>query len=241
MYSWVCASTPVVTRTITAAARPRWPARRSRSISSKESTMIRPTPARAPARARRRSCCCRAARSARIDPGPQGHRELAAGADVDAETLLGDPAGHGRTEEGLGGVVDVPAGEGRPRTPVRARAGRSRPPRTPACRPARRSRDVQSGDRAARPASSLSTPRAPQPRHQRVDVGRQPQPARGAAHDVRVDRAGDMGVGHLAHPLRSGSTRTEGSPPWTGGGSRAGHPVRRPGGPGPAPRSGHRS
>ena len=46
MYSWVCASTPAVTRTITLAERLRslviWV---SRSISVKLSTMIRPTPA----------------------------------------------------------------------------------------------------------------------------------------------------------------------------------------------------
>ena len=45
MYSWVWASTPAVTRTITPVVRPssRTTAT-SRSISSKESTMIRPTP-----------------------------------------------------------------------------------------------------------------------------------------------------------------------------------------------------
>ena len=47
MYSWVCASTPTVTRTMT---RGRVPSRRamavSRSISWNESTTIRPTPAR---------------------------------------------------------------------------------------------------------------------------------------------------------------------------------------------------
>ena len=65
MYSWVCASTPAVTRTITRAVRP---ARRrsaaSRSISSKESTMIRPTPSSTARRSsRQRSCCCRGSRS----------------------------------------------------------------------------------------------------------------------------------------------------------------------------------
>ena len=45
MYSWVCASTPAVTRTMTLLARSssRHTAA-SRSISAKESTMIRPTP-----------------------------------------------------------------------------------------------------------------------------------------------------------------------------------------------------
>ena len=45
MYSWVWASTPAVTRTITGWVRPRLAVTRSsRSISSKESTMTRPTP-----------------------------------------------------------------------------------------------------------------------------------------------------------------------------------------------------
>ena len=46
MYSWVCASTPAVTRTITPAVTPSSAVSlASRSISWKESTMIRPTPA----------------------------------------------------------------------------------------------------------------------------------------------------------------------------------------------------
>ena len=51
MYSWVCASTPAVTRTITFALPLVEPVETSaaidarRSISSNESTMIRPTPA----------------------------------------------------------------------------------------------------------------------------------------------------------------------------------------------------
>jgi hypothetical protein len=46
MYSWVCASTPTVTRIITRGRAPRSRAIAvSRSISSNESTTIRPTPA----------------------------------------------------------------------------------------------------------------------------------------------------------------------------------------------------
>jgi hypothetical protein len=46
MYSWVCASTPAVTRTITRAVRPVSAVSvASRWISWKESTTIRPTPA----------------------------------------------------------------------------------------------------------------------------------------------------------------------------------------------------
>ena len=75
--------------------------------------MIRPTPA-ASARSSSSSLLllpCSPIR-ARLDAGPQGDRQLATGADVDAEALLGYPAGHRGAEEGLPGVVDVPAGEG---------------------------------------------------------------------------------------------------------------------------------
>ena len=47
MYSWVCASTPAVTRTITRTVVPRRSATSaSRSISAVESAMTRPTPTR---------------------------------------------------------------------------------------------------------------------------------------------------------------------------------------------------
>ncbi len=56
MYSWVCASTPAVTRTMTGATAPSSAvSRSSRSISSKESSTMRPTPA------------SRAARSSEVD------------------------------------------------------------------------------------------------------------------------------------------------------------------------------
>ena len=42
----------------------------------------------------------------RVDPGGQRDRELAAGADVHAEALFGDPAEHGARAERLGRVVD---------------------------------------------------------------------------------------------------------------------------------------
>jgi hypothetical protein len=41
--------------------------------------------------------------------GPHGHRELAAGADVEPQIVVADPAGHLRAEEGLARVVDVGA------------------------------------------------------------------------------------------------------------------------------------
>ena len=46
-----------------------------------------------------------------VDPGPLHNRELAAGAHVDAQSLLAHPAGDRGAEERLAGVVDVPAGE----------------------------------------------------------------------------------------------------------------------------------
>jgi hypothetical protein len=47
--------------------------------------------------------------AAQIDSGALYHRELTTGANVDAESLLGHPTCHRRTQEGLGGVVDVPS------------------------------------------------------------------------------------------------------------------------------------
>ena len=63
---------------------------------------------RAPRGSRRWSCCCRASRSA-----PAGNLraprdgQLAAGADVEVQALVGDPARDGRAEEGLARVEDV--------------------------------------------------------------------------------------------------------------------------------------
>ena len=41
--------------------------------------------------------------------GPHGDRELAAGADVEPQVVVADPARHLGAEEGLAGVVDVGA------------------------------------------------------------------------------------------------------------------------------------
>jgi hypothetical protein len=48
----------------------------------------------------------------RIEAGALHHSELTPCTDINAETFVTHPAGHGRTEEGLGGVVDVPALKG---------------------------------------------------------------------------------------------------------------------------------
>ena len=114
MYSWVCASTPVVTRTITRGRTPSSAASApSRAISSKESTMIRPTPAvQALPELRRRSCCCRAARPGAGRPRPAARRPARRRCRRRRpRPSSADPARHRRAEERLGGVVDVPAGE----------------------------------------------------------------------------------------------------------------------------------
>src|SRR4029453_15420152 len=109
MYSCVWASTPTVTRTIT---RGRFPSSRAsavrRSISSNESTMIRPTPA---SRARRSSLVdlllpCRPSRSGGIPAAG-----LTARAHVEAEPLLGDHAHDRLAQERLAGVEDVGVSE----------------------------------------------------------------------------------------------------------------------------------
>ena len=47
----------------------------------------------------------------RVEAGAQRDGQLAAGADIQAQPLLVDPAGHGGAEEGLAGVEDVEGGE----------------------------------------------------------------------------------------------------------------------------------
>ena len=109
MYSCVCASTPAVTRTITRAVRPSSAViAASRSISSNESTTIRPTPAStARASSAHGLVVAVEADPGRVEAGPQRDGQLAAGADVEAEPLLGDPAGDRGAEERLAGVEDV--------------------------------------------------------------------------------------------------------------------------------------
>ena len=137
MYSWVCASTPAVTRTITRAVSAELAGRAcaSRSISSKESTMIRPTPASTRAAQLVVGLVVAVvADPRRVEAGPQRDGELAGGADVEAEPLLGDPARDRRAEERLAGVVDVVAAE---RVAERRGPGpgsRPRRGRTPGCR-----------------------------------------------------------------------------------------------------------
>ena len=86
--------------------------RASRSISSIESMMMRPTPTSS---ARRSSATdlllpCSPMRRGR-ELGLDRDGELATGAHVEVEALLGDPARRGDAEECLAGVVDVGVGE----------------------------------------------------------------------------------------------------------------------------------
>ena len=82
MYSWVCASTPGghPDHAPAAARRARRRSAASRAISSKESTMIRPTPASTrPRQLGDATCCCRGSRSAPGGkPAAQRDGELAA-------------------------------------------------------------------------------------------------------------------------------------------------------------------
>src|SRR3954452_4746938 len=50
--------------------------------------------------------------SAQIDSGALHDSQLTAGAHIDAEPFLGDPTRNRRTEEGFGGVIDVPSFKG---------------------------------------------------------------------------------------------------------------------------------
>ena len=109
MNSWVCASTPAVTRTMTgrdAALRgdARRPGRSPRRVDD--------DPADAGVErargSRRRTCCCRAGRSA--PAGTPARSATASSPPVQTsrlQALLGHPAGDRRAEERLAGVVDV--------------------------------------------------------------------------------------------------------------------------------------
>ena len=117
MNSWVCASTPTVTRTITGIASPAGrcsasPA--SRAISSNESMTIAPIPASTAVV----SSAERLVGAVQRDPlgresGAQREPQLAAGADVQRQPLVVQPAHDLGAQERLSGVVHaVGAAEG---------------------------------------------------------------------------------------------------------------------------------
>ena len=109
MYSWVWASTPVVARTSTRGRM------RSSSASDAEPVDLGEGVDDDPAHPGRQAqpelldALVVAVQTdlTQIHPGPLHHRELAPGADVDAQTLLGHPAGDGGAEERLAGVVHI--------------------------------------------------------------------------------------------------------------------------------------
>ena len=91
------------------ARRRRRRAGRARRRSRRRRARRRPGP---PAPARRPTCCCRGTAAVRREAGAQRDGELAAGADVEPQPLLGHPARDRGAQERLGGVVDVAAREG---------------------------------------------------------------------------------------------------------------------------------
>ena len=130
-----------------------------------------------------------------VHPGPLDHGQLAAGADVDAQPLLAHPAGDRGAQEGLGRVVDVPAGEG-------LGEGPGPRPQVGLVQHVRRRADLF-GDLGGRdPGDGEDTvgilvhATAPQRGQQPVDVVGDREPAGCAGGDVGMDRAGDMGMGH---------------------------------------------
>ena len=192
MYSWVCASTPAVTRTITGARtrRARAASAASRSISC-EGVDDDPADADLERRgaARRRSCCCRGSRSAPGRSRPAAATASSpAGADVEAAAPPRRPSGPRR-------CTGTPCPRSRRRTPAnasrkargpRGRGSRPRPGRTPGSRARRRGRATSTPPTLERAVVLRGRRRGPQLRHQRVDVGGLPQPGRAADRPPRA-------------------------------------------------------
>ncbi len=145
----------------------------SRSISSNESTTIRPTPASTA----RRSSGVGLVVAVQADPlrrhaGAQRHGQLAAGADVEAQPLLGDDADDRLAEERLARVEDVRAGE-RVAGSRRHRARKSASSRTYAGVPYSSASARTSTPPTVQRTVVLARDRLrPELRHERVDVVR---------------------------------------------------------------------
>ena len=109
MNSWVCASTPTVTRTRTAWRTPASPRDLSQPLDLVEGVDDdRPDPCGdGLAQLGDRLVVAVHADPLGREPGGKRDGELAAGAHVQAQALLGDPAGDRGAEERLAGVVDV--------------------------------------------------------------------------------------------------------------------------------------
>ena len=187
-----------------ALARRARPAGRSRA---NESTMIAADAGSTRARELgERTCCCRGSRSAPDrEAGAQRDGQLAAGADVEVQALLGDPAGDRRAQERLAGVVDVGAGERRRGRPAPGRGSRPRRGRTPGCR-ARRPARARRRRRRSSDAVGLASPSATTAAATRALTSRgRTQPVTGrAARRPRAPSRPRVRWARPSHPLRSG-------------------------------------
>ena len=139
---------------------------------------------------------------ARVEAGAQGDGELARGAHVEAEALLGDPLRDRRAQERLAGVEDVERGE---RVAERPGPG----PQVHLVEHVRRG--VELGDQVGHrhPADGQVTVdlvrrRGPQARHQLVGVVRLAQPGGALEGAVGVRPSGFVG-GHRGDYIRSGA------------------------------------
>ena len=224
MYSWVCASTPAVTRTMTGATRPSSAvSRSSRSISSKESSTMRPDPGlERGAQLGGRLVVAVEADPGRVGARPQRDRELA------RRSRRRGPAPP-RPPSGRPWCTGTPCRRRRRRRRRRPRGTRApgrgsppRPGRTPACRPRPPGRGRRPRRRGGRRRASRRA--GPQVRHQRVGVDRLAQPGRPAHVDVGVQRARLVGP-HARVREVVGRRGTGGTPAQGIGGRRA--PRRR--------------
>ena len=141
----------------------------------------------------------------RINTGALHHSQLPAAADIDAETLLTNPTGHGRTQERLGGVVDIPTLEGSCECPS------SRPQvgfihHVNRCADLFGNLDHAQAGHTEHASCVLVDTGAPQAWQQCVDVAGNAQPARGPRGGVGVDRAGHVGMSHIAELCQTRST-----------------------------------
>ena len=109
MYSWVCASTPAVTRTITLAVAPSSAVMVGQAVDLLDRVDDDATHADLDGTAQLGDGLVVAVQADVLgrELGAQCDSELTAGADVEPQTLLDHPARGGDTEERLAGVVDV--------------------------------------------------------------------------------------------------------------------------------------
>ena len=136
MNSWVCASTPTVTRTSTRGPDAALAGQRGQPVDLVERVDDDPAHpgVERPGQLGDRLVVAVEADPLRRHPGGQRDGQLAAGADVEVQALLGDDPDHRPAEERLAGVVDVGVRRRPPGSPGSAPAGRPRRGRTPGCR-----------------------------------------------------------------------------------------------------------